>query len=135
VLFSTREDLAMLQVVDHYDGRAGMEADLKSDKHGLGLAVLRKHKLAAQKIVVWLIELAHNVLIWAREWLRQEAPRLSTFGIVRLVAEVWAVPGRITLHGEHLLRVCLRPEHPRARDVWRGLVPLLAKGETVLLLG
>ncbi len=34
--------------VEHYDGRAGMEADLKSDKHGLGLAVIRKHLLPAR---------------------------------------------------------------------------------------
>jgi hypothetical protein len=54
---------------------------------------------------------------------------------VRLVGEVWAVPGRIKLHGDRILRVRLRPEHPRARDVWRGLTSLLADGETVPLLG
>jgi hypothetical protein len=135
VLFTSRTELGMNAAVDHYDGRAGMEADLKGDKHGLGLAVLRKHKLAAQKLVVLLIELAHNVLIWARAWLRAGAPRLAACGIVRLVGEVWAVPGRIKLHGDRILRVRLRPEHPRARDVWRGLAPLFAEGETVLLLG
>jgi hypothetical protein len=134
VLFSSRTELGMSAMVDHYDGRAGMEADLKGDKHGLGLAVLRKHKLAAQKLVVLLIELAHNVLIWAREWLRQEAPRLARCGIVRLVGEVWAVPGRVKLHGDRILRVRLRPEHPRTRDLWRALASLLAEGETVRIL-
>jgi hypothetical protein len=38
----------MTGVVEHYDGRAGMEADLKSDKHGLGLAVIRKWLLPAR---------------------------------------------------------------------------------------
>ena len=33
--------------MDHYDDRAGIEADLKSDKGGLGLAVVRKRRLAA----------------------------------------------------------------------------------------
>jgi hypothetical protein len=135
VLFSSRAELAMTAAVDHYDGRAGMEADLKGDKRGLGLAIVRKHKLAAQKLVVLLIGLAHNVLIWARGWLRAGAPRLAACGIVRLVGEVWAVPGRIKLHGDRILRVRLRPEHPRARDVWRGLAPLLAGGEPVLVLG
>ena len=41
------------------------------------------------------VELAHNVLVWARRWLSQAAPRLAGLGIVRLVQEVWAVPGRV----------------------------------------
>ena len=35
--------------------RAGIEADLKSDKGGLGLAVIRKRRLAAQRLVVLLM--------------------------------------------------------------------------------
>jgi hypothetical protein len=62
VLFTTRVELEMLAVVDHYDGRAGIEAELKSDKRGLGLAVIRKRRLAAQMLVVLLVQLAHNVL-------------------------------------------------------------------------
>src|SRR5579872_3598836 len=69
VVFTSRTELSMQEVVDHYDGRAGMEADLKGDKQGLGLATIRKHRLAAQKIVILLMQLAHNVLLWARRWL------------------------------------------------------------------
>jgi hypothetical protein len=65
-VFTSRTDLSMMGVVEHYDGRAGMEADLKSDKHGLALAVIRKQRLPAQQRVVLLIQLAHNVLLWAR---------------------------------------------------------------------
>jgi hypothetical protein len=43
VLFTSRSELAMMQVVEHYDGRAGMEADLKGDKRGLGLGVIRRY--------------------------------------------------------------------------------------------
>jgi hypothetical protein len=32
---------------------------LKGDKHGLGLATIREHRLAAQKMVILLILLAH----------------------------------------------------------------------------
>ena len=53
VVFTSRTDLTMTGVVAHYDGRAGMEADLKSDKQGLGLAVIRKRLLPAQKMVVY----------------------------------------------------------------------------------
>jgi hypothetical protein len=68
VVFTSRTDLTMIGVVEHYDGRASMEADLRSDKHGLGLAVIRKHLLPAQKLVVLLVQLAHNILMWARSW-------------------------------------------------------------------
>jgi hypothetical protein len=135
VLFSSRTELDMQAVVEHYDGRAGMEADLKSGKRGLGLAVLRKHKLAAQKVVVLLMELAHNVLLWSRRWLQQQVPRLARLGIVRLIQEVWAVPGRVKLADDRLKRVRLNPDHPRARDVCRGLRPLLPAGATLGFLG
>jgi hypothetical protein len=56
VVFSTHLDLPMTDVVSRYDGRAGVEADLKSDKRGLALAVIRKRRLAAQRLVVLLTQ-------------------------------------------------------------------------------
>jgi hypothetical protein len=131
VLFTSRTDLGTQAVVDHYDARAGMEADLKGDKRGLGLGVLRKQKLPAQRLVMLLGQWAHNVLIWARRWLARGAPRLATFGIVRLVQEVCAVPGRVKLTATGISRVRLRPEHPCARDVYRGLRPLCSRSQTL----
>ena len=135
VVFTSRTDLSMTAVVEHDDGRAGMEADLKSDKQGLGLAVIRKQRLPAQKIVVLLLQLAHNVLLWAREWLTQNAPRLRHYGIVRLIQQVWAIPGRIKLTDKGLQRVRLRGAHPRARDVCCGFRPLLANSHLEVVLG
>lgn len=135
VLFSSRRELGMQALVDHYDARAGMEADLKSDKRGLGLGGLRKRKLAAQRMLVLLGQWAHNVLIWARRWVARGAPRLAGCGIVRLVQEVWAVPGRVKLTDGEVRRVRLRPEHPRARDLCRGLHALLAPSQSLALLG
>lgn len=126
VLFTSLLQRTMQEVVTDYDERAGIEADLKSDKHGLALAGLRKRRLVAQTVVVLLVELAHNVLIWARDWLAQAAPRLRGYGIVRLVQEVWAVPGRIKLVGKQVQRVRLRRLHPLAREVVLGWQPLLA---------
>jgi hypothetical protein len=131
VLFTSRTEVAMQEVVTHYDARAGMEADLKSDKHGLGLAVIRKRRMAAQQMVVLLTGLAHNLLVWARGWLAAHAPRLQQMGIVRLVQEVWAIPGRVKLAGLQVCRTRLRHQHPCARDVYAGLRPLLAPGQTL----
>ncbi|MDQ5853635.1 MAG: transposase [Chloroflexota bacterium] len=135
VLFTSRSDLGMQAVVTHYDARAGMEADLKGDKRGLGLGVIRKQKLPAQQMVVLLGQWAHNVLLWARRWLARRAPRLEQFGIVRLVQQVCAVPGRIKLTAYGISRVRLRPEHPCARDVYRGLRPLCPSSHTLGFLG
>src|ERR687884_30112 len=99
VLVTSGAELPMPAAVDRYDGRAAMEAEIKSDKHGLGLGVLHKRKLAAQQMLGLLGHLAHNVLIWARHWLTEAAPRLATLGIVRLVREVWAIPGRVKVVG------------------------------------
>ena len=131
VLFTTGTELGMLAVVDHSDGRAGIEADVKGDKRGLGLAVIRKRRLSAERLVVLLTQLAHNVLIWSRRWLASQAPRLRACGIVRLVQEVWTVPGRVKMSAEAVQRVRLCHDHPRARDVCCGFRPLLASSQTL----
>src|SRR5919202_1325188 len=134
VLVTSRVELPMQTAVDRYDGRAAMEAEIKSDKHGLGLGVLRKRKLAAQHLLGLLGHLAHNVLIWARGWLAEAAPRLATLGIVRLVREVWAVPGRVKLMGAQVQRIRLSALHPRARDVCAGLRHLIPPSKTHVAL-
>ena len=130
LLVTSRVDLPMQAVVDRYDGRAAMEADLKSDKHGLGLGVVRKRKLAAQQMLGLLGQLAHNVVIWARTWLAAGAPRLASLGIVRLGWDVWAIPGRVNVVGAQVRRVRLCALHPRARDVCAGLRHLIPPSQT-----
>lgn len=124
VLVSTL-DLSPQGAVDAYDARAGMENDFKADKHGLGLRARRKRRLAAQEMVVLLVGLAHNLLVWLRGWLAGGDPHLGKLGIVRLVREVWAVPGRVTFRHRRLARVNLTRAHPLARHVRRGLRALL----------
>jgi len=135
VLFTSLVQRPMQAVVIDYDGRAGMEADLKSDKRGLALAIIHKRRWVAQTVVVLLIELAHNVLVWARGWLAPTAPHLVHYGIVRLVQEVWAVPGRVKLAGRQVQRVRLRRVHPQARNVCSGFRPLLALSQIRVFLG
>jgi hypothetical protein len=113
------------QAVDAYDARVGIENDFKADKQGLGLRSRRKRKLAAQALVVLLAGLAHNLLLWTRRWLSQGDRRLGKFGIVRLVKEVWAVPGRVTFWRHRLVRVRLARSHPLGRLVRHGLRALL----------
>src|ERR671933_109386 len=134
LLVTSRVELPMQTAVDRYDGRAAMEAEIKSDKHGLGLGVVRKRKLAAQQLLGLLGQLAHHVLIWARGWLAEGAPRLASLGIVRLVRDVWAIPGRVTVVGAQVQRIRLSALHPRARDVCAGLRHLIPPSQTRVAL-
>ena len=49
-------------------------------------------------------------------------------GTLRLIHQVWAIPGRVKLLDQNVQRVRLQGEHPRARDVYQGFCPLLANG-------
>lgn len=74
VVFISRTDLTMTGADEHYDGRADMEDNLKSDRHSLELALIRKQRLPAHLIVVLPVQLAHNILLWALSWLSQHEP-------------------------------------------------------------
>ena len=71
-------------------------------------------------MVMLLGSLAHNVLVWMRGWLSAGAPKLASFGLLRLVRDVLSVSGfaeftttgtiiRIVLNGNTILaRGCVR---------------------------
>ncbi len=134
VFFSSRTDLSSTQLLAHYDERAGIEADLKSDKRGLGMAPIRKHCLAAQRLIVLLIDLAHNILTWARAWLGAFQPRLASFGMVRLVRDIWGIPGRVKIKEGSIHRIHLRDGYPHA-DTLTSLVDALLRDDIPAFLG
>ena len=64
----------LLAYVTFYDQRGGgVETSLKEDKGGLGLTKRSKKRFPAQHMLVLLGSLAHNVVVWAREWLSPSA--------------------------------------------------------------
>ena len=67
--------------------------------------------------------------------LSEHAPGLHAYSIVRLIQQVWAIPGRVKLLDQNVQRVRLRGEHPRARDVYQGFCTLLANGHLGTLGG
>ena len=78
-------ELVALAYAKLYDQRAGaIEIKIKEDKQGVGINRRRKKRAAAQAMLTLLGTLAHNVLVWAREWLSRGEPRLKQYGIVRL---------------------------------------------------
>jgi len=84
----------LLAYVTFYDQRGGgVETSLKEDKSGLGLTKRSKKRFPAQHMLVLLGSLAHNVVVWARAWLTASTDKLSRYGMLRMVRDVFHVSG------------------------------------------
>lgn len=93
-------ELVALTYAQLYDQRAGaIEIEIREDKQGVGINRRRKKRAAAQAMLTLLGTLAHNVLVWAREWLSRSEPRLKQYGIVRLLRDVLCVSGFVEVDG------------------------------------
>jgi hypothetical protein len=76
-----------------YDKRGGaIEIEIKESKQGFGLTKRNKKRYYAQAVVVLLSALAHNVVVWAREWL-SEVSKIKRHGVLRMVRDVFHVRG------------------------------------------
>ena len=96
------QSLSSMQVllahVRLYDQRGGgVETSFKGDKQGLGIGKRNKKRFEAQQMVMLLGCLAHNVVIWARQWLASSASPLQHYGPMRMVRDVFHVSGFLLL--------------------------------------
>jgi hypothetical protein len=120
-ILSTFTHLDARGIATLYDGRAGIEADIKGDERGLGIEKRRKKSFFAQEALVLLSQLAHNLLLWfERRFLG--GTKAERLGIERLVREVMAMPAQVRL-GRRGRKVRLRlPRlHPWASAVAEGV--------------
>jgi hypothetical protein len=87
------------------------------DKQALGLVTRRQRRWEAQQMVLLLARLAHHLLLWGKQW-RSRVPstcrRLQGYGLVRLLRDVWAVPGVIRWRRGWMVSVRFSPLHPLA---------------------
>ena len=61
--------------VSLYDQRGGgVETSFKGDKQGLGIGKRNKKRFEAQQMVMLPGSLAHNVVVWSRDWLASPSP-------------------------------------------------------------
>jgi hypothetical protein len=120
VLVTTLTDLEPVDVADAYDGRAMMEATVCQDKQALGLVPRRQRRWEAQQVVLLVARLAPHLRLWGKQWLRQVPTtrrRWQGYGLVRLLRDVWAVPGGIRWRRGWMVRVRFFPLHPFARPL------------------
>ncbi|MFZ1040206.1 MAG: hypothetical protein WAN58_02685, partial [Anaerolineales bacterium] len=90
----------------------------------------------AQQVLIQLEALAHNVLVWARQWLYPHCPKIARFGIKRLVRDVFQMNGFLIFDPSlDLLQIVLNPTDPFAKELSLGLAPLLAHEQVAVSLG
>lgn len=121
-----------------YDQRGGaVEIEIKEDKQGFGMSKRQKRKAEAQDMLVLLNQLAHNVLMWARNWLTETAPKLARFGILRLVRDLMGVSGMVELDQRKLSikRIVLNRAAPLAGGFLSALRALLLPQQVSIILG
>jgi hypothetical protein len=120
-----------------YDKRGGaVEIETKEDKQGFGMVKRQKRKAEAQDMLVLLNQLAHNVLMWARNWLTKAAPNLARFGILRLVRDLMSVSGKIEIDQRKLSikRIVLNRAAPLASGFLNALRALLLPQHVSIIL-
>jgi len=93
-------------------------------------------RAAAQAMLTLLGTLAHNVPVWAREWLAAAEPRLKQCGIVRLLRDVLCVSGFVgTDRRGAEVTVVLNRGSTLARLLAGGLRELLQEQSVAVSLG
>ena len=103
---------------------------------GLGISRRRKKSYAGQQMVMLLGQLAHNVVVWARQWLPDDAPRLRKYGVQRVVRDALAVSGFVELGNSGAIkRVVLNGASALARVCAKALRLLLAAEHVRVTLG
>lgn len=127
----------LLTTVYRYDARGGgVETANKEDKQGLGIGKRNKKRFAAQQVVGQLGRLAHNLVVWARQWLAAEAPAVAQVGVKRLVRDVFHVNGVVERDGDgRIRRIVLNQAHCYARRLLVALQALVDTEQVVVCLG
>ena len=127
----------LLAYVYFYDQRGGgVEASLKGDKQGLGITKRNKRRFAAQQMVMLLGTLAHNVVVWARRWLAPQQPKLTRYGIERMVRDIFHISGVVIRHAQgHIIQIVLNQAAPLVQGLIQALRSLLAPAHIAVNLG
>jgi len=98
--------------MDRYNLRGGAEVEqFRSDKSGLHLSARRKQRFIAQKALILLTDLAHNLLSDFRYRGLANSP-FALWGLKRIVRDLLAVPGRLYFEAGQLKRIELLSSHP-----------------------
>jgi hypothetical protein len=114
----------LLAYITFYDQRGGgIETALNGDKQGpgsLGLTKRNKKRFDARHMLVLLGSLAHNVVVWARQWLA--IAEGSYYGVICMVRDIFYISGFLGFDVfHHLAEIVLNQQPCRAHKL---VIPL-----------
>ena len=117
----------------HHLGGGGVELEIKEDKQGFATPKRNKKRFAAQQMLCQLETLAHNLLIWARNWLAPCAKKIARFGILRIIRDLLHITGKVEIAEDHRIgKIVFNAADPFTIHVLPGLTALLV-GEHVAI--
>jgi hypothetical protein len=97
-----------------YDQRGATEIEqFRGDKQGLHLSARRKHGFLAQKALILLVDIAHNLLADFQAQALHESP-FTGYAAKRMIRDLFTIEGRLTWDGQQLVRIELCRTHPNA---------------------
>ena len=100
-----------------YSDRGGAEVEqFRADKSGLFLSSRRKQSFVAQKGLVLLTDLAHNLLADFQYRALAGSP-FADWGLKRIVRDLLAIPARLHFRQSQLYRIDLARSHPYAQEM------------------
>lgn len=129
----------LLAQVHFYDGRASIEtASIKGDgdKQGLKLVKRRKFSLAGQEILILLAQLAHNLVMWAKDWLelelKVEEGSLAGYYLQRLVRDLLTIAGQVVFRAGQIVKVRMNGRNHLARKFGCAIARCFAKSGIIV---
>lgn len=127
----------LLAYVYFYDLRGGgVETEFKEDRQGLGINKRNKRRFAAQQMMAQLNALAHNLIVWAREWLSPTWERLRRYGILRMVRDVFHMRGLVRYDRDgRICKIILDAQDPLGPGLCAGLRAILEPLHVAVNLG
>ena len=113
---------------DLYDDRSGpIEHSFGEDHQGLPLGKRHRRSFVAQQMTRLLLSLAHNTLVWTRQWLAPGWPQVCDLGLLRLVRDVLQVPGLVTFDPTgRVIEVRFNASDPWANRLLHAWQPVLS---------
>jgi len=136
IIVTTDMDSDIQPTIDDYDGRSGVpESSFCQDNQGLGNKKRRKRGFDAQRMLMLLTQLAHNLIRWIQKWMitaveqslpetsdstlftDQSSPEkaiktLKEFGMKRFVCQILCLTGKVKMKNGKVFSVIINPLYP-----------------------
>lgn len=87
-------------------------------------------------MVMLLNNLAHNIIVWQRNWLSGEISRIQNYGILRFRRDILQIPGLIEINNsDQVMKIILNSKTPLATELASALTKILFRTNVTVSAG